>query len=95
MIKGSFTYKKKTYKYKFYIHLRSFMEFGDYEEAIIKYKLKRKLLNHSIYLGNFPDGYNNCYDYYGELYDNGILNNIIEEEIIKDLKKREKIKMFK
>lgn len=95
MIKGNFIYKKTTYKYRFCIHLCSFMEFGDYYDVVVKYKPKGKLLNHSIYMISFPDGYNNCYDYYGELYENGILNSVIEEAIIKDLKDKERVKLFK
>lgn len=95
MIKGNFTYKKKTYKYKFRIYLCSFMEFGDYYDVIVKYKPKGKLLSHSIYVISFPDGYRDCYEYYGELYENGMLNSIIEEMIIKDLQDRERVKLFR
>ena len=95
MIKGSFTYKNITYKYKFFIRKESLVEFGDYYDVKVKYKPKGKLLSHSIYAISFPDGYRDCYEYYGELYENGMLNSIIEEMIIKDLQDRERVKLFR
>lgn len=95
MIKGSFTYKNITYKYKFFIRKESLVEFGDYYDVKVKYKPKGKLLSHSIYVISFPDGYRDCYEYYGELYENGMLNSIIEEMIIKDLQDRERVKLFR
>lgn len=95
MIKGSFTYKNITYKYKFFIQKESLVEFGDYYDVKVKYKPKGKLLSHSIYMISFPDGYRDCYEYYGELYENGTLNSIIEEMIINDLRCRERVKIFR
>ena len=94
MIKGSFKYKNRIYKYKFSIRIES----SDYYDVKIKYKPKGKLLNHSIYMINminFPEGYNDCYEYYNELYKNGTLNNAIEKTIINDIEYKEIIKLFK
>ena len=90
MIKGSFKYKNRTYKYKFSIRIES----SDYYDVKIKYKPKGKLLNHSIYM-IFPEGYKACYEYYNELYKNGTLNNVIEKTIINDIEYKEIIKLFK
>ena len=95
MIKGSFKYKNRIYKYKFSIRKESLMEFGDYYDVRVKYKPKGKLLNHSIYMINFPEGYNDCYEYYNELYKNGTLNNVIEKTIINDIEYKEMVKLFK
>lgn len=94
MIKGSFTYKNKTYKYKFSIRKESPMEFGDYYDVKIKYKPKGKLLNHSIYMISFPEGYSDCYEYYNELYKNGTLSAAIEKTIINDIEHEEMVKLF-
>lgn len=91
MIKGSFKYKNRIYKYKFSIRKESF----DYYDVRVKYKPKGKLLNHSIYMINFFEGYNDCYEYYNELYKNGTLNNVIEKTIINDIEYKEIIKLFK
>ena len=91
MIKGSFKYKNRIYKYKFSIRIES----SDYYDVKIKYKPKGKLLNHSIYIINFSEGYNDCYEYYNKLYKNGTLNNVIEKTIINDIEHKEMIKLFK
>lgn len=94
MISGSFIYKNRIYKYKFFIRKESLVEFGDYYDVKIKYKPKGKLLNHSIYMISFPDGYDDCYEYYNELYENGTLSAVIEKTIINNIEHKEIVKLF-